>query len=125
MRPKGRNRIQTMDHEANFTGIGSPINIDINSVCETRSRSCSSSAASTSSSACTSGEDEKSSEDKDEEEEEKKVKGCVTDKKFANALIFDEMNNEKDISSVARNEKIWREHQIIDEENLKVRKTAN
>ena len=44
-------------------------------------------------------EDEKSSEDKDEEEEEKKVKECVTDKKFANALIFDEMNNEKDMNN--------------------------
>ena len=108
-----------MDHEANFTGIGSPINIDINSVCETRCRSSSSSA-------CTSGDDEKSSEEKDEEEKEEKIVDCVTGNKFAESShIFDEMNNERDIASLARNEKIWREHQIIDDENLKVRNPLN
>ena len=112
-----------MDHEATFTGIGSPLNIDINSVCDTRSRSSSSSAASTSSSACT--EDEKSSEEKDEEEKKEKIEECSAGKNFAKSLILNDMNNEKDIANLARNEKIWREHQIIDDENLKVRKVEN
>ena len=110
-----------MDHEAKFCGIGSPIDIDSCSACETRSRSNSSSATSTSSSSsasCSSsaGDDDKSSEDKneDEEEEEKEEKGCDDEGRPKSAT-----EAESDIT--AKSEKIiWRENTFSDDDNLKV-----
>ena len=101
---------ETMDHEATFGGIGSPLDIDSpSSEGETRSRS-----SSATSSTSTSSSDEKSSEDKNEDEEEEE------EEEESSSKLGLEIEAETHLGAKSESSKIWREHKFIDDENLKV-----